>query len=243
MDESWNPEPPPEIANIDKTDLIEGTLFSKHSAFELLLKLIAKLNENDFAAAELVENDGRLDEINSKGPELYRELDEQLEKDMCDLWDMTVERTVCQFLNEYKSVQIFEGFLRKYSDFYPRAVEILVGILVNMVTLSEDVVLEIAENRSFVEFLLFDGFFKMTDVQSMIQVVSLMNVVFSAESSKPNEAQKRKKAMNIVIGYLTELLVADAAQFNMQKVSFLNEKLLTLGILNNVIVVERFWRK
>jgi hypothetical protein len=216
--ESWNPEPPPEIANIEKTDLIDGTLFSKHSVFELLLKLITKLNESDFAAADLVENDGRLDEINSKGPELYKELDEQLEKDMCDLWDMTVERTVCQFLNEYKCMQIFEGFLRKYSDFYPRAVEILVGILVNMATLSEDVVLVIAENRSFIEFLLFDGLFKMTDVQSMIQVVSLVNVIFSADSSKPDEAQKRKAAMNTVTGYLKDFLVVDASQLSMQKV-------------------------
>jgi hypothetical protein len=38
--ESWNPEPPPEIVNINKDDLIGDTLFSKHWLFEVLLKLI-----------------------------------------------------------------------------------------------------------------------------------------------------------------------------------------------------------
>lgn len=40
MDESWNPEPPPEIMKINKEDLIGDTLFSKHWLFEVLLKLI-----------------------------------------------------------------------------------------------------------------------------------------------------------------------------------------------------------
>lgn len=40
MDESWNPEPPPEIMKFNKEDLIGDTLFSKHWLFEVLLKLI-----------------------------------------------------------------------------------------------------------------------------------------------------------------------------------------------------------
>ncbi len=35
-----NPEPPLEIVNIRKDDLIGGTMFSKHWLFEFLLKLI-----------------------------------------------------------------------------------------------------------------------------------------------------------------------------------------------------------
>lgn len=40
MDDSWNPEPPPEIVKINREDLIGDTLFSKHWLFEVLLKLI-----------------------------------------------------------------------------------------------------------------------------------------------------------------------------------------------------------
>ena len=38
-----NPEPPPEIVQINKEDLIGNTLFSKHWLCELLLKLIKVL--------------------------------------------------------------------------------------------------------------------------------------------------------------------------------------------------------
>ncbi len=38
--QSWNPEPPSEILNIENEDLINETLYSKHWVFELLLKLI-----------------------------------------------------------------------------------------------------------------------------------------------------------------------------------------------------------
>lgn len=49
MNESWNPEPPPEIVKIQKEDLIGNTLFSKHWLFEFLLKLIKVflLSENE----------------------------------------------------------------------------------------------------------------------------------------------------------------------------------------------------
>jgi hypothetical protein len=176
MNESWNPEPPPEIANIERSDLIDGTLFSKHSVFELLLKLINKLNEtttndqpgdSDNATGN---SNGNAEDMNSKNADRYKELDAQLEQDMCDLWDMTVERSVCAFLDEHNCVPIFEGFLRRFGDCYPRAVEILVGILVNMATLSEHVALKVTESRDLLEFLLLDVFYKMTDVQAMVQV-------------------------------------------------------------------------
>ena len=35
-----NPEPPPEISQVEQEDLIGNTLFSKHWLCELLLKLI-----------------------------------------------------------------------------------------------------------------------------------------------------------------------------------------------------------
>jgi hypothetical protein len=43
---------------------------------------------------------------------------------------MTVEKDVCMVLDEFNSIQIFEGFIKKYDCLYPRAVEILIGILV-----------------------------------------------------------------------------------------------------------------
>ena len=100
-----------------------------------------------------------------------KELDEGLEKDLCDLWDMTVEKNVCSLLAEYNGVQIFQGFMAKLNLVYPRASEILFGILVNMSTLSAE---NVVSQMSFLD--LFDIFLKTKDAPCMIQILKLFNV-------------------------------------------------------------------
>jgi hypothetical protein len=108
--------------------------------------------------------------------EEFKELDADLEKKLCDLWDITVERDVCQCLSEYNALQIFEGYMRKFDAVYPRAIEILLGIMGNMVMTSVDTSLKLVENKAFVHYLLFNILISMSDVQTVIQVTRLLSL-------------------------------------------------------------------
>lgn len=186
MNEYVNPEPPPEIAKIKKEDQIGNTLFSKHWLCNLLLKLIKKLNED---VSETDESDRKADidktkeENIEKDENKAKELDVNIEKDLCDLWDMTVEREVCIVLDELNSTEIFEGYIKKFDQVYPRAIEILIGILVNMATNSQEIALKLAEKESLIHHLFFRILGQMEDVHSVIQTFSLFSIFITNEST------------------------------------------------------------
>lgn len=60
--------------------------------------------------------------------------DEDYEKDLCTLWDQTVEKDVVKFLLEYKVLEVFAAAINEEDG---RLTEILVGIVANMCALSE----------------------------------------------------------------------------------------------------------
>lgn len=62
-------------------------------------------------------------------------LSEEFEKELCMLWDMTVEKDVVKLLLEHNVVEIFSGIIQMSED--QRLVEILLGIIGNMCALSE----------------------------------------------------------------------------------------------------------
>jgi hypothetical protein len=43
------------------------------------------------------------------GTTIFEELDPDFEKELCDLWDMSVQKDVVLVLNEFNSIQIFQG--------------------------------------------------------------------------------------------------------------------------------------
>ncbi|CAF0786736.1 unnamed protein product [Brachionus calyciflorus] len=181
MDESWNPEPPPEIVKIQKEDLIGDTLFSKHWLCEILLKIIKQI------------------ETEETKPDEIKEISSDFEKELCDLWDMTVEKDVCLALDEYNSIQIFEGYIRKYDQVYPRAIEILIGILVNMSTMSKEICHKILNNTSLIHYLLFNVLSQMADVPTITQVIRLFDVFLTTNEIKLN-------FVNFLKSDLTDLL-------------------------------------
>ncbi|XP_061394198.1 protein saal1 [Musca vetustissima] len=61
--------------------------------------------------------------------------EEEVERDLCSLWDMTIERDVVLFLLEQDVLEIFSGIIRTTED--KRLSEILVGILANMCNVQE----------------------------------------------------------------------------------------------------------
>jgi hypothetical protein len=105
-----------------------------------------------------------------------KELDAVFEKDLCDLWDMSVEREVCVVLDEFNAIQIFEGFMRKYDDTYPRAIEILIGIIYNMASLCSVICLKLVNNKQLINYLLFNILCRIADVPTVVQAVRLFTL-------------------------------------------------------------------
>lgn len=106
--ENYNPEKmPDELKEAFLVDAIGDTLYSKRFVLQTLLNL---------------------NKVEAK-------LSEEFEKDLCTLWDMTVEKDVVKLLLEHNVVEIFSGIIQLSED--QRLVEILLGVLGNMSALAE----------------------------------------------------------------------------------------------------------
>ncbi len=109
---------------------------------------------------------------------------------------MTVERDVCRELDNLNSIQIFQGYIFKYNRVYPRAIEIFLGIFNNMITLlGESISLKLLisqqqqqqqqqENTNLIQFILFDCFSLMLDVQVVTQCVQLFTLLLTSSKLK-----------------------------------------------------------
>ncbi|XP_062591161.1 protein saal1-like isoform X1 [Saccostrea cucullata] len=131
-----NPSPPPELQenkDLFEAGAIRNTTFSKHWLFSTLMKLIEEVDkERDNRAVGDGENDFSVD------------VDEDLQNELCELWDMSMNSEVVQFLHEFKAIDIFVGVIGKSKA--PRVTEICVGILGNMAC-DETVCVTMSENE------------------------------------------------------------------------------------------------
>ncbi|XP_069133281.1 protein saal1-like [Argopecten irradians] len=82
-----NPSPPPELRNTDllEADAISNTTFSKHWLFSTLMKLI-----------EEVEKDS---EEGEDEPEFGLDVDEELQNELCKLWDISMNMDICALID------------------------------------------------------------------------------------------------------------------------------------------------
>jgi hypothetical protein len=62
-------------------------------------------------------------------------IDDSFEKDLCLLWDMTIEKSVVKLLLEYSVLELFTSIIEVTED--ERLIEILLGIIGNMCCLKE----------------------------------------------------------------------------------------------------------
>ncbi|XP_068929211.1 protein SAAL1 [Petaurus breviceps papuanus] len=104
-------------------DSIGATIYSKHWLFGVLGSLIQLINPEK---PKSTENDKK---------EQLTELDEEMENEMCRVWDMSMDEDVALFLYEFNAPDIFMGVLAKTKC--PRLMEICVGILGNMACFKE----------------------------------------------------------------------------------------------------------
>lgn len=61
--------------------------------------------------------------------------EEEIERDLCSLWDMTIEKDVVVFLLEQEVLELFAGIIKATED--KRLTEIVVGIIANMCNIQE----------------------------------------------------------------------------------------------------------
>ncbi|XP_025086883.1 protein saal1-like [Pomacea canaliculata] len=138
-----NPSPPPELQQNEEAtlgDSIGSTAFSKHWLFATLMKLIQEVDK-ETEAEEGVESES----------DFSVDVDEDLQTELCKLWDMSMNTEVAKFLQEFKAIEILTGVISKSKA--PRVIEICIGILGNMAC-DNEVCVEIASNEKLVNLTL-----------------------------------------------------------------------------------------
>nr|CAH8837810.1 unnamed protein product [Trichobilharzia regenti] len=164
-----NPSPPPDYdGNENQIDMIGDTTYSRRWLFSMLIKFLESVNKETSATWANSED-------NSDGDRLDSELEEQL----CCLWDLTVNRDVLKFLDEFEIVSIFNNALGDVQK--PRLLEIMVGILAN---LAYDPVAcrKMSESESFI--IRITSLLYSRDTPTLIETCRLIQTVLASDEYK-----------------------------------------------------------
>uniref|UniRef100_A0ABI7XI49 Serum amyloid A like 1 n=1 Tax=Felis catus TaxID=9685 RepID=A0ABI7XI49_FELCA len=119
-------------------DCIGSTVYSKHWLFGVLSGLIQMVSPENTKSS-------------SDEDEQQMELDEEMENEICRVWDMSMDEDVALFLQEFNAPDIFMGVLAKSRC--PRLREICVGILGNMACFQE-ICVSISSDKNLGQVLL-----------------------------------------------------------------------------------------
>ncbi|CAN2391029.1 Serum amyloid A-like 1 [Pristimantis euphronides] len=173
-----NPSPPTSDDEEGQTeDSIGTTVYSKHWFFSTLSKLIQLVTERDKSQAEEEEDDD--DEM---------ALDEDMENDICKVWDMSMNQEVALFLKEFNAPEIFLGVISKSKC--SRLTEICVGILGNMACFQETR-MAISKNEGLGEVLLL--LMCDTDPPTLLETTRLLLTCISQEDVMSTWLERIKK--------------------------------------------------
>ncbi|KAK3608494.1 hypothetical protein CHS0354_010343 [Potamilus streckersoni] len=173
-----NPSPPPELTDNPElliAESIGNTAFSKHWFFTTLLKLIEEVDrENEETESELVVD-----------------VDEDLQNELCKLWDMSMNSEVTQFLLEFKAVEILTGVIEKSKA--PRVTEISVGILCNMAC-DSSICQVIANQPKLIELILL--LLESSDAPTLVETTRFLFTCVSNPSAQENWIKAIREAEN-----------------------------------------------
>lgn len=136
----WNPPMPSgfkEYEELVDADVIKGTAFSKQWLFTVLMKLIQEVDKQN--------------ESGNTENEFGVDVDEDLQDELCNLWDMSMNSDVVVFMREFKSVELLSAVIANSRA--PRVTEICVGILGNLAC-NETVCREMSADQNFIHMVL-----------------------------------------------------------------------------------------
>lgn len=137
-----------EIINKLRGDAIGDTMYSQSSVIRILLQL----SDIDW--------------------------NEKLEEDLCLLWDMTVERDVCEYLYQLSYPSIATAIILKHTE--PRLIEIIIGILGNICSNNE-----IVPDITDIEIAIVLNAMETDDHLILIQIMRfLIAVIYHHRTSK-----------------------------------------------------------
>lgn len=158
-----NPSPPPHLQEQIESleaDRIGNTTYSKHWLFTTLMKLIEEVEKEDEA-------------------EFGVDVDEELQNELCKLWDMSMNTDVAKFLEKFKAVDILTGVIQRSKA--PRVTEICVGILGNMAC-DSDICESLSKNQQLLKMvlLLLEG----RDPPTLVETTRLMFTCLSCNQAK-----------------------------------------------------------
>uniref|UniRef100_A0A8C6CM24 Protein SAAL1 n=1 Tax=Monodon monoceros TaxID=40151 RepID=A0A8C6CM24_MONMO len=120
-------------------DCIGSTVYSKHWLIGVLTGLMQIVSPENSKSS-------------SDHEEQQMELDEEMENEICRVWDMSMDEDVALFLHEFNVPDIFMGILAKSKC--PRLREICVGILGNMACFQE-ICVSISSEKNLGQVLLY----------------------------------------------------------------------------------------
>ncbi|CAB4020760.1 saal1-like [Paramuricea clavata] len=155
-----NPSPPPiseQEADVLYSDNIGDTLFSRKWVLKVL-----------FNATQQIKSDN--ENIN---------VADSLDSELCELWDMSMNKDVAIFLQEVDGVDIFlEIILGSKSS---RLTEISIGIMANMAC-QEDICKDITNREKLIEVMLI--LMDHRDAPILVEVTRLVHVAISKNETR-----------------------------------------------------------
>lgn len=225
---------------MDETDAAQAR--SNNTSNPILsMDIDAEKLKGDAIGSTLYSESGLLKTLIALSKFTAEDWSEQLEEQLCFLWDMTFEEDVMAVLMEHDFINLACHAIRITSE--PRLVEILVGILGNM-TGRQDVRLSLSQS-STAELLL--SLLSSSDTLTLLQLVRLFNScvwhVNKGSRSSDFDEDEHSGADTEVESWVS-LLIDEAPALN-ERLSFIlrsstNEELLqsALELLNNLCCIS-----
>ncbi|KAK6178561.1 hypothetical protein SNE40_013323 [Patella caerulea] len=185
-----NPSPPQELQqNLEAVfgDSIGQTAFSKHWVLTTLMRLMDEVKLD----VKTVEDD----------EDQVKDVDEDFQNELCQLWDMSMNNEVAKYLEEFKAVDILSDVISKSKA--PRVTEICVGILGNMAC-DADICASMMLNEKLVDMMLM--LLKGSDTPTLVETTRLLHTCFSnKQTSKSwNEAIKGDPEVQIDVQFILQ---------------------------------------
>ncbi|XP_041367816.1 protein saal1-like isoform X2 [Gigantopelta aegis] len=162
-----NPSPPPELEQKGQNifdDSIDNTAFSKHWLFTTLMKLIQEVDKET---------------ENKEETEFGVDIDDELQNELCRLWDMAMNPDVAKFLQEFRAVEILSGVIGKSKA--PRVTEICVGILGNMAC-DDDICITMSENKKLIQMTIL--LLESPDPPTLVETTRLLYTCLSNSTAR-----------------------------------------------------------